>query len=101
MRYVSTRGSAPVLSFEEALLTGLARDGGLYVPETIPTLGTDELREMATMSYDPASGRELWRDGGREEALTSSTSRCGTPAGCGWGPAGTSRTWSPQISPPR
>ncbi|MAB16673.1 MAG: hypothetical protein CMN07_05835, partial [Roseobacter sp.] len=30
MRYVSTRGSAPVLSFEEALLTGLARDGGLY-----------------------------------------------------------------------
>ena len=36
MRYISTRGQAPVLSFEAAMLTGLARDGGLYVPETIP-----------------------------------------------------------------
>ena len=59
MRYVSTRGSAPVLSFEEALLTGLARDGGLYVPETIPTLGTDELREMATMSYEDVAFRVM------------------------------------------
>jgi cytochrome oxidase assembly protein ShyY1 len=33
MRYVSTRGRAPELTFEEAMLTGLARDGGLYVPE--------------------------------------------------------------------
>jgi threonine synthase len=52
MRYVSTRGSAPVLNFEEALLTGLARDGGLYVPETIPTLSREDLAEMATMSYE-------------------------------------------------
>tara|TARA_R100001369_G_scaffold14360_3_gene28975 strand:+ start:3790 stop:5178 length:1389 start_codon:yes stop_codon:yes gene_type:complete len=59
MRYVSTRGSAPVLSFEEALLTGLARDGGLYVPETIPTLSTDELREMATMSYEDVAFRVM------------------------------------------
>jgi threonine synthase len=29
MKYVSTRGKAPVLNFEEAMLTGLARDGGL------------------------------------------------------------------------
>ncbi|MCB2121001.1 MAG: hypothetical protein KDE18_17000, partial [Rhodobacteraceae bacterium] len=36
MRYVSTRGQAPVLTFGEAMLTGLARDGGLYVPEAIP-----------------------------------------------------------------
>ena len=33
MRYISTRGQAPVLNFGEAMLTGLARDGGLYVPE--------------------------------------------------------------------
>ena len=59
MRYVSTRGSAPVLSFEEALLTGLARDGGLYVPETIPTLSTDDLREMATMSYEDVAFRVM------------------------------------------
>jgi threonine synthase len=38
MRYVSTRGQAPVLDFVDVMLAGLARDGGLYVPETWPTL---------------------------------------------------------------
>ena len=33
MRYVSTRGEAPVLGFTDVVLTGLARDGGLYVPQ--------------------------------------------------------------------
>lgn len=52
MRYISTRGSAPVLSFEDALLTGLARDGGLYVPEAIPRFSDKDLADMATMSYE-------------------------------------------------
>ncbi|ANK82156.1 MAG: threonine synthase [Rhizobiales bacterium NRL2] len=43
MNYVSTRGEAPDLNFEDVLLTGLARDGGLYVPESVPALGTDGL----------------------------------------------------------
>jgi threonine synthase len=38
MRYVSTRGQAPELTFEEAMLTGLARDGGLYVPAEVPQM---------------------------------------------------------------
>ena len=38
MRYVSTRGRAPALGFGDALLAGLASDGGLYVPETWPAL---------------------------------------------------------------
>src|SRR5687767_4919747 len=38
MKYVSTRGAAPVLDFADVLLTGLARDGGLYVPGTWPVL---------------------------------------------------------------
>ncbi len=38
MKYVSTRGHAPVLGFGETLLTGLGSDGGLYVPESWPTL---------------------------------------------------------------
>ena len=38
MRYVSTRGSAPELGFADVLLAGLAVDGGLYVPESWPTL---------------------------------------------------------------
>ncbi|MGA0065253.1 MAG: threonine synthase [Ilumatobacteraceae bacterium] len=39
MRYVSTRGAAPVLGFRDVLLAGLARDGGLYVPESWPKVG--------------------------------------------------------------
>lgn len=52
MRYISTRGQAPDLSFEEAMLTGLARDGGLYVPESIPTLSSDEIAAMAGQPYE-------------------------------------------------
>ena len=52
MRYISTRGSAPVLSFEEAMLTGLARDGGLYVPETIPQMSHDDIATLAGKSYE-------------------------------------------------
>ena len=50
MRYISTRGDAPVLSFEDAMLTGLARDGGLYVPETVPTMSEDEIAALAGLS---------------------------------------------------
>ncbi len=52
MRYVSTRGQAPVLSFEEAMLTGLARDGGLYLPESIPTLSPERIASFAGLSYE-------------------------------------------------
>lgn len=52
MKYVSTRGAAPVLTFEEAMLTGLARDGGLYVPETIPQLSADDISGMRGASYE-------------------------------------------------
>ncbi|WP_095588774.1 threonine synthase [Actibacterium ureilyticum] len=57
MRYVSTRGNAPVLSFEEAMLTGLARDGGLYVPETIPQISADEIAALAGQTYEEAAFR--------------------------------------------
>mgnify|MGYP000225629293 CR=1 FL=1 len=52
MKYISTRGQAPELTFEDAMLTGLARDGGLYVPETIPQLSTDDIKAMAGKSYE-------------------------------------------------
>ncbi|WP_116365696.1 threonine synthase [Parahaliea mediterranea] len=51
MKYISTRGQAPALSFEEVLLTGLASDGGLYVPESLPTFSASELRDMAALDY--------------------------------------------------
>ncbi|WP_374291316.1 threonine synthase [Paenirhodobacter enshiensis] len=59
MRYVSTRGQAPVLSFGEAMLTGLARDGGLYVPETIPTLTAAEIADLAGRSYEEVAFRVM------------------------------------------
>ena len=51
MKYISTRGEAEALSFEEVVLTGLASDGGLYVPETIPTFSKDKIASFAGMTY--------------------------------------------------
>lgn len=51
MRYISTRGQAPALNFEDVVLTGMASDGGLYVPESVPQLSHDELAAMAGLSY--------------------------------------------------
>ncbi|MGO3224860.1 MULTISPECIES: threonine synthase [unclassified Halomonas] len=51
MRYISTRGQAPALSFEEVVLTGMASDGGLYVPEALPEFSKEELASMAGLSY--------------------------------------------------
>jgi len=55
MRYVSTRGQAPVLPFEDAMLTGLAADGGLYVPDSTPQLTRDHLMALAGKSYEEAA----------------------------------------------
>ncbi|SHJ15585.1 threonine synthase [Palleronia salina] len=52
MQYVSTRGQAPELDFEGAMLAGLARDGGLYVPDHIPTLDQDAIAAMAGRPYE-------------------------------------------------
>jgi threonine synthase len=51
MRYVSTRGDAPVLDFGETLLAGLATDGGLYVPERWPTLAPDAATRFGNARY--------------------------------------------------
>ena len=52
MRYVSTRGEAPELGFEDVLLTGLARDGGLYVPAQWPELSTRAITHLQGQSYE-------------------------------------------------
>ena len=51
MKYISTRGNAPALSFEEVLLTGLASDGGLYLPETLPSFSSEQIADMAGLDY--------------------------------------------------
>ncbi|MEO1328104.1 MAG: threonine synthase [Pseudomonadota bacterium] len=52
MRYVSTRGEAPILGFEDAMLAGLAADGGLYVPEEWPHIADARIADMAGASYE-------------------------------------------------
>ena len=59
MRYVSTRGEAPVLGFSDVLVTGLARDGGLYVPETWPRLLPAEISALAGKSYAEVAYRVI------------------------------------------
>ena len=51
MKYVSTRGDAPSLSFCEAVLAGLARDGGLYLPERWPNLDDATIAGLAGKPY--------------------------------------------------
>ena len=51
MKYVSTRGTAPELAFQDTLLAGLARDGGLYVPKSWPQIDRDQIDAMAAQPY--------------------------------------------------
>jgi len=51
MQFVSTRGEAPVLGFSDAVLSGLASDGGLYLPETWPQISPAEIAGFAGKSY--------------------------------------------------
>lgn len=59
MRYVSTRGEAPELGFEDVMLTGLARDGGLYVPADWPRLTPPEIASFAGASYTDVAVRVM------------------------------------------
>ncbi len=60
MKYISTRGQAPELTFEEAMLTGLARDGGLYLPAEIPVMTQDEIAALAGLNYEEIAFRVMW-----------------------------------------
>jgi threonine synthase len=59
MRYVSTRGQAPALGFEDTMLTGLARDGGLYVPEVVPTFSQGDIAALAGLPYEEVAVRVM------------------------------------------
>ncbi len=59
MNYISTRGEAPVLGFEDTMLSGLARDGGLYLPETIPQMSAADIRALHGLGYEEAAFRVM------------------------------------------
>ena len=58
MKYISTRGQAPARTFEQVLLTGLAPDGGLYVPESLPHYSKEQIASWAGLDY-PALALEI------------------------------------------
>ena len=51
MRYISTRGEAPALGFIDVTLAGLARDGGLYVPDSWPRFRAEQIAALAGRPY--------------------------------------------------
>lgn len=59
MKYISTRGEAPALGFTEAMLAGLARDGGLYLPQHYPQITPDEIASFAGRPYGEVARRVL------------------------------------------
>ena len=59
MQYISTRGEAPALGFSDTLLAGLARDGGLYLPQEWPHFGADDIRALRGLPYPEMAVRLL------------------------------------------
>jgi threonine synthase len=87
LNYISTRGEAPPLGFEDVVLAGLARDGGLYVPQAWPTLPPETIASFAGMPFadvaveviHPFTGGAISREGLRR-MTTEAYARFGHPA---------------------
>jgi len=60
MLYRSTRGASPDIKFSEVLLSGLAPDGGLYIPDCVPSFSEQELREFEDCSYQDLASKILF-----------------------------------------
>ena len=58
--YISTRGDAPILKFQDVLVEGLARDGGLYLPDSWPQFSHADLRAMRGKSYQDIAKTVMW-----------------------------------------
>lgn len=82
MRYVSTRDSGLSLSASEAIVMGLSRDGGLFIPETIPALESGAIEKLCNMSYQDRAVyvMKMYLDEFSEEELKSFTT-------AGYGPS--------------
>ncbi|MBQ0726159.1 MULTISPECIES: threonine synthase [Thalassolituus] len=60
MKYISTRGNAPELTFEDVLLTGLATDGGLYVPKEVPQFSLAEIESWRDLPYTELAHKVIY-----------------------------------------
>jgi threonine synthase len=76
MRYVSTRGQAPAVGFVDAVLAGLAPDGGLYVPEAWPTFTADQIAGFAGRPYAEVAAAVIGAFAGDEIAPEALLAMC-------------------------
>lgn len=61
MKYISTRGKSPAVTSAEAIRNGLAPDGGLYMPDSIPSLSADDIEGLRRMSYPERAASIMYR----------------------------------------
>lgn len=73
MRYISTRGQAPPVSFLDAVLAGMAPDGGLYVPESWPDLGSDGFRRRAASDHFTTVAQHVARAFAGDDEIVAKT----------------------------
>jgi threonine synthase len=76
MRYVSTRGGAPAVGFVDAVLAGLAPDGGLYVPESWPTFTREQIAGFAGRPYHQVAAAVIGAFAGDEIAPDALLAMC-------------------------
>ena len=76
MRYVSTRGQSPAVGFVDAVLAGLAPDGGLYVPEAWPAFSRDEIAGFAGRPYHEVAAAVIGAFAGDEITPAALTEMC-------------------------
>ena len=101
MKYISTRNPDVAVSGSTAVLTGLAPDGGLYVPESYPTVTIEQIESLADLDYPERSARimSLFFDELSYDELLSITRRaCAVFAG---GPAPPAARPAPRGSFPK
>ena len=86
MNYISTRGLSPAVTAEEAMINGLAPDGGLYLPETVPVLTEEEKRRLQEADYEETAllilrkylSESAFPDGKMKEAVRDAPRRSRT-----------------------
>jgi threonine synthase len=97
MRYISTRGGCPSVSFFDALLAGLAPDGGLYIPESWPQLSAEALAHAATAPYADTAAQVLQLFAGDDLSLEAAIGLTEAAYGAQW--ANPSITPVTQVGP--
>jgi threonine synthase len=76
MRYISTRGQSPAVGFVDAVLAGLAPDGGLYVPEAWPTFSREQIAGFAGRPYHEVAAQVIGAFAGDEIAPADLAAMC-------------------------